>query len=240
MWRFLDFEKFVYLIEKSTLFHSRLDQLGDPFESAVTSPYAKKRASGEMQGYMPAPEPAEAHNNRRLMLTSFVSCWHANDHESAAMWKLYAHEHRGVAIVSTVRRLIESVDVGPFEYGMLGPVEYFDFEQDDMSLTFGLVGRPGFSKRKAFEHEREVRGMIRLKDIPDNLDHFLSNERIDGLKRSMPLGVGAHIDLTKLIHKIYTNPHATDWFLDLVQLLVGRHGLGDTVCESTLRGHPEY
>src|SRR5687767_3574434 len=64
--RYLTFEKFVWLLEKSALYHARLDTLGDPFEGAVTTPYADKRNSGELIGYMPAPQ-YEGINNIRLM-----------------------------------------------------------------------------------------------------------------------------------------------------------------------------
>jgi len=37
LWRYMTFEKFCWLVEKSALYHTRLDQLGDPFEGAVTN-----------------------------------------------------------------------------------------------------------------------------------------------------------------------------------------------------------
>lgn len=36
LWRYMDFTKFVSLLEKSALFFARADKLGDPFEGAFS------------------------------------------------------------------------------------------------------------------------------------------------------------------------------------------------------------
>ena len=238
LWRYLDFEKFVWLLETSSLYHVRLDCLGDPYEGSVTTPYARKRDSGEIYGYtLPEIEPI---NNVRLTLTSFVTCWHANDAESAAMWRLYAHERRGVAIVSDVRGLEKSVDTSPFAWGILGPVEYFDYDQDDMSDDFGLTGRPGFSKRKAFEYEREVRGLVHVQQFPKNPNDIFTEAHLSYLRQETQRGVAAGVNLPGLIHEIVVAPDCEPWFLDLVRRLATKYALGQRVRPSKLNGVPVY
>lgn len=237
--RYLTFEKFVWLIENSALYHTRLDRLGDPFEGSVTVAYARKRDAGDPVGYMPLPE-YEGSNNIRLMLCSFVSCWHASPVESAAMWKLYSREDAGVAIVSTPPRMQEAVDLTPHRTAMLGPVEYLDFEKDDMTLPFGMTARPGFLKRKSFEHEKEVRAMIRMEKHPEDPNLIFSAEWVQSLYEQMPPGIIASVDLPRLIKGIYVSPLAPSWLLDLVQTLADRHGLENLVRKSRLLGDPTF
>jgi len=238
--RYLTFEKFVWLVEKSALYHSRLDQLGDPFEGSVTRAYARKRDAGEPVGYYHFPQ-YEGINNVRLMLCSFVSCWHASPVESEAMWKLYSRADAGVAVVSTPARMREAVNLTLVQHtAMLGPVEYLDFERDGMTLPFGRTARPGFLKRKSFEHEKEVRGMIRIDEYPEDLNLIHSPKWVRSLAEKVPRGISVSVDLARLIERIYVSPLAPSWFVDLVQTLASRHGLANLVRPSRLLGEPDY
>lgn len=239
IWRYLEFDKFAWLMEMSSLYHCRLDCFDDPFEGSVTALYAKKRAAGEINSYMPIPE-LEPINNYRLKLVRYASCWHANEEESPAMWKLYSHENRGVAVVSTFQQLNESVDVSDYKYGLLGPVEYFNYENDDMSLPMGLSGRPGYSKRKAFSHEREVRGMVEIEDRPKDPADIFNAEYIRKLAQKLPLGVQLPVDLNTLVSEIILSPKSGEWFYELVCSIAKRCSLDQVVKKSTLLSEPEY
>ena len=239
LWRYFGFEMFCWLIEKASLYHARLDCLGDPYEGSVTVQYARKRDSGEIDSYMPFPE-LEPLNNRRLMLSSYATCWHASDDESPAMWKLYAHEQRGVAIVSTFARLRAAVDTSGTGYPMLGPVEYFDFDNDDMSLSLALTARPGFSKRRAFEHEREIRGLLQVPDRPADANDLFSESYVSDSETRNPLGVDAPVDLRELVAEIVVSPAAGAWFRELVQIVAERKGLAGAVRPSRLLDPPVY
>lgn len=239
LWRYFDFEKFCWLIDTANLYHARLDHLGDPYEGSVTIPYARKRDSGEIHGYMDSPgwEPL---NNRRLMVSSYATCWHASDNESPSMWKLYSHERRGVAIVSTFERLRTAADTSDFHLPLLGPVEYFDYGSDDMSLPMGLTGRVGFSKMIAFEHEREIRGIVRIDDQPNNPNEIFSEAYSEELAERLPNGVEVPIDLHALIERIVVAPKSDLWFKKHVQLTAERRGLAQAVRSSELLEPPVY
>lgn len=186
LWRYLQFEKFVSLLETKCLYHARLDCLGDPFEGSVTAPYASQRDSGESPNYMPIPE-LEPANNKRRTLVQYATCWHRSEDESPAMWKLYSQEDKGVAVVTTFQRLAESVDTSSVRHAILGPVEYFDYSTDDMSYSLGLTGRPGFSKQHVFEHEKEVRGMVDFtENYPEELSKMPTDEHIEELRPTQP------------------------------------------------------
>jgi hypothetical protein len=99
----------------------------------------------------------------------FASCWQASEHESDALWKLYAPGGARIAIVSTMERIVQSVDLTPHAHGIPGQVEHADFDNRDMRRETGrhTIIRPGHLKRKSFEHEREVRGHILTNIIAD-------------------------------------------------------------------------
>lgn len=245
LWRYLTLEKFLWLLETSQLYHPRLDCLGDPFEGSVTKKYAQMRAAGELPRHLQGRPPEFAEKMeptifKRLMYTRFATCWYASTVESAAMWKLYSTEHAGVAVITTPELLQASVDVTQFYHAILAPVEYLDFETDDMTFPLGKSAQTGLLKRKSFEHEREVRGLVHLKDEPEDPCTILSPERVESLKTKLPRGVNAPVDLKRLVQAIYISPLAQPFFAELVRISANRRGLGDRVRRSALCGEPVY
>jgi hypothetical protein len=61
---------------------------------------------------------------RQAIREYLVSCWHMNEHESAAMWKLYSSSNEAVCIQSTYRRLRCSLE----ESVMIGEINYINYE----------------------------------------------------------------------------------------------------------------
>ena len=239
LWRYLHFEKFASLLESTSLYHSRLDCLGDPFEGSVTASYVSKRDSGESSGYIPFPE-VESVNNERLTLVRYATCWHKSDIESPAMWKLYSQEDKGVAVVTTFQRLADSVNTSSVMPAILGPVEYFDYSADDMSLPGGLTGRPGYSKRHVFEHEQEVRGMVTLKPNPEDPSAMFTAEYVEELRATQPRGIYVPVDIDALISGVVVSPSAQQWFVDLVTSYASHHNLADRVRASGLLATPVF
>src|SRR6266436_337837 len=79
LWRYLTLEKFAWLLEKSKLYHTRLDLLGDPFEGSVTKPYVRKRDAGQLPKHLHTDFPEhEPILHKRWLYSRFVTCWHAS------------------------------------------------------------------------------------------------------------------------------------------------------------------
>src|SRR5262249_51543031 len=98
-----------------------------------------------------------------------VNCWHQNDHESAAMWKLYLKSDEGVAVASSPEKLRDSIhDAG---YLMnIGSIEYVEF---DSYSFFNNIFAPVMRKRKSFAHEHELRIVaVRGKDAVMDMEPF--------------------------------------------------------------------
>ena len=86
LWRYMDFTKFVSLLEKQALFFARADKLEDPFEGYL--PGMNRAAARRFhEGH---PDQLQTMFNRMKECPRFmlINCWHKGDHESAAMWKL--------------------------------------------------------------------------------------------------------------------------------------------------------
>ena len=216
--------------------------LDDPFEGSFTNAYVKKRNAGELPNCQKTGLPPELEKqvNASTPFENFALCWHESPHETAAMWKLYCSEHAGVAIVSTPQRLHDAVDLTPYQHGVISPVEYLDFEKDDMYLVLGRHAHPAFSKRKSFEHEKEVRALITWSDHSKIPSSFTTNQLTEIFKSPNPKGISVKADLKQLIEEIYISPQAPTFFVDVVKSLAHRHGLESIVQLSTLIGEPNF
>lgn len=252
IWRYMDLTKLLSLIHQQSLWFSRLDKLSsfDPFEGYYTNvnlTFEKlrfedmtnewKESSGirDEQTFTTIIE-----SNRRIRelvkhhrSLTFVNSWHAKDHESAAMWKVYLNGNEGIAIQSTYGRLIDALDrYTEFEVH-IGLVNYIDYEREIIPMGNALT--PFMYKRKSFAYEDELRALIWTpqhgrNDILDPAKNKFAN--MSGL----PVTIG----LERLIERIYVAPNAADWVVETIRAMVERFGLAKEVRQSDLSAVPIY
>lgn len=97
LWKYMDFTKFVSILEDNALFFTRADKLGDPFEGSVPKTNISSR-------HISNPDLSEKDMimygliMQQLPRFTLINCWHRSTHESEAMWKLYASVNGGVVI----------------------------------------------------------------------------------------------------------------------------------------------
>src|SRR5215469_15260960 len=112
------------MLNDRALYFANLNELAkdDPFEGSFTKPMlaletmSYKEVSVEIRRQLPRfGKPFESEQafqdfkevgrsiTTLLSSSYFVNSWHMNDHESAAMWKVYLKSNEGVAIQSTVQ-----------------------------------------------------------------------------------------------------------------------------------------
>ena len=132
IWRYMSFTKFSWLVAKESLFFSRLDQHSDEWEGLVST------------------KPDIIEHRKYIRFTKYINCWHINDSESEAMWKLYGPLGETVSIKSTVGSLIKSLKSAIPAF--IGKVNYSEGEIPDENLYW-----PVLFKRKPFQHEEELR-----------------------------------------------------------------------------------
>ena len=170
---------------------------------------------------------------------TIVNCWHMNEGESLAMWKLYVPNNQGIVIHTTIDRLIRSFcaydgenpqQVGvwlPTLFVKIGFVKYIDFDQYD-----GVGDDIYLLKRRNFKHEEELRAIVEDKSFMG--DPHPDNPRFRGSGDFVPC------DIATLIKEIYMPPGAPSWIRATVISLVRKYGHDFPVNTSVLDRDPRH
>jgi hypothetical protein len=168
----------------------------------------------------------------------FVNCWHAAEHESAAMWRIYGAPGAGVAIITNGGRL-EAALASEHRQLYLGAVRYLDPD------TFE-IGAPNaydtlMVKRSSYEYEHEVRLVHwATGSFHDALADATWNEgtmRFDGIvddDRPVVAGISLVCELATLIERVIVSPFAPRWYVPMVERLRDRLGFSFPVAPSRL------
>jgi hypothetical protein len=242
LWRYMDLAKFVSLLLTRSLYLPRADRLGDPFEGSITKvqyemrDYIRKyrnidprlvdwRSFSEAE--LEALFASQATMGKKNLSECFVSCWHMNEHESAAMWRLYSQSSEAVCVQSTFKKLAEAFP----SYTFAGEVHYIDYEIGN--IPSGIIFEPLLYKRMSFSHERELRALA-WSPISSALGG-------DEIRRNMTeYGLPIGVDLEKLVESIYVSPTSAAWFREIVTALVASQGLKLPVHQSNLSATPLF
>jgi hypothetical protein len=220
----MDFTKFVAMLINEGLYLSRIDRLGDAYEGWI--PKSSKKQYGGFFGQQYMKRDIELKEQsiamRRLF---FTSCWHANDEQSDAMWKLYVKGNEGIAIRTTCRNLQESLKDAPEEL-WLYEVMYADSEKKP--IHGGSMLRACLTKRPPFAHEKEVRVVWRRK----------TPSKAHSKKSELDRGFYVKCNLATLIQRVYVAPTENPWFAPIVKAVLEKYGIVAEVVQSGLHLKP--
>jgi len=226
IWRYMDFTKFVSLLENNALFFPRADTLGDHFEGSFSK--ANIPIRNEIYGGVEGVTPEDISEIYRLLPEfTAISCWHINWVESAAMWKIYLKSNEGIAVRSNFERLRNSLKDKRNDI-YIGKVKYIDYKKE--AVPEGPLGC-FVRKRKSFKYEAELRAVIQR--LPPK---GLSSRS----KRPFNNGLYVPVDLDTLISRIYIAPTSPKWLFDLVESVTEKYGLNKDVFQSSLDDKPVY
>jgi hypothetical protein len=241
VWRYLDFAKFIAMLQQRGIYLSRADKFDDRFEGATglaarqTSwddshlAFFRKLVVSPPEGY-PIPEytaeQVEAEANRLLKSMKglalearqfLVSCWHGGETEAEALWRLYSPVGTpSVAIRSTVGKLWDACAQN--DEATVGRVHYVDFRRSFASIQNERI----FQKRKSLSHEQEVRIV-------------LPNEQ-----RLQTEGKILACDLETLISEVVISPFAPSWLLDVISDVLKRYEYSLDLKQSELLEEPFF
>ena len=237
LWRYMDFMKFVSLLDTQSLFFARADKLGDPFEGSFPKPNADMRVeeSRELREHLSDDSASKviemrSASDESLRSWTLVNCWHESGYESAAMWKLYSREHDGIAVKTNFKSLAEGFTCS--EDILIGRVKYIDY--DKAHIQEGNTFAPFLYKRRSFEHEKEVRA-ITLGDF-----ELVEKGRIRVAQGRHETGAYYTVDISHLIEEVVVAPYADKWFIELVQSVASRYGITEPVSRSRLSESPRW
>jgi len=255
IWRFMDFTKYVSLLESKRLFFSRADRLGDPFEGSISKrsmaarKYIAEKFGREVQGVNSAlvelagfegklwdSVEADTYHLRWNAEWMFISCWHMNPVESSAMWQLYAPSGHGVALQTTYRKLRESLPNDVY----IGKVQYICYEKDLVDLKNAFS--PFICKRESFSHEAELRAIHHDSPKYTKRDENTGEEVRAAAHhvRNSEGGKSFAVDLDHLVENLYVSPVAESWYAELVTSVTQRYSCTFPVNQSSLDATPIF
>ncbi len=184
LWRYLDFTKFVSMLEKKALFFMFTEFLNDPFEGSTSAINKGLRPSIFEKKFFQTNI-----NRAKLRSRVAINSWHMNTHESAAMWHLYAQTNEAVCIQTTYANLRDSLP----QVFKIYQMNYVDYNSNYIPEYHPLT--PFVFKRQSFEHEHELRALIDMEEADSALHEFL------GIEISQ-YGIYKSISLNNLINTI--------------------------------------
>jgi hypothetical protein len=232
LWRYSDFTKFVSLIHRRALYFSRADLLGDRFEGSMSR--ANLRLRPEVyrhmdEGFRQRLFEQIAKGTRAYLARTFVNSWTMADYESVALWRMYVGQTNGIAIRSTFERLRASLDASYPESIHVGMVKYLNWDSD--WTPEGNTLYPFVHKRRSFDFEHEVRGVIQPMDVKD--------DKVDLSPRPEP-GLYVPVDLDQLLVEVRLDPVSGPWFAELVASVLNHYRVNIPVRQSDLAGEPTF
>lgn len=258
IWRYMEFAKFVDMLESSKLYFSRLDKVGDRFEGTVSDETVRQFSESALDNLSDHISErskdkdsetiwnriAELGLNRDVAQLStqhfidiqsrfryyfYVNCWHMNENESVAMWKIYGN--KGVAVQSTYRQLCKSFTMGTMPV-LIGEVRYKDFTKD--LIHWHNLFDPMLTKRRSFAYERELRAAFI--EIPE--DGSWSTKARKDLENDQRQGIHVPVELDTMIVRVLASPGRPEWFRKLVESVLKTYNIDKPVTASSLDGRP--
>lgn len=229
VWRYMNFPKFLSLLEESSLFFSSANKLAeiDPYEGSYArgnidydpnkDPNFINMEPKVIEGYKNALKQGRTFSKEKMRRGLYINAWYINDYESAAMWKCYAENNDGIAIQSTVGKLKESLSNYSGDI-YIGEITYIDYEKS--TIPEGNIFFNFIHKRKSFEHEKELRAVF-------------MDSKLFGLEE-LPSGVGVPVDKEILIEKVFISPNAPEWMKKLIQTVTLKYLPNKKIIKSDL------
>ncbi|AIK16054.1 hypothetical protein GZ59_43670 [Pectobacterium atrosepticum] len=154
-----------------------------------------------------------------------VCCWHSNEKESMAMWKIYGEDDFAVCVITDVGNIKRSI-IKNKEYKILiAKVKYLIYEDEHFKQEHPLAQY--MHKTDFYSYENEVR-IIGY----DPTSNIYEERKASGTR----IGV----NLQELVQEIRVSSTAPDWFLGLVRSICKKFSLDVQVCRSGINIKHSY
>jgi len=237
VWRYMDLPKFISLLYTKSLFFSLPSSFNDPYEGKSSKTYIDQLKK-ECKNFVHYTLSTMNFNN-----DTFINCWHYNNYESEAMWKVFSNSKNSISIQSNYNNLINSIPEnieGSKIY--IGLIKYIDYNVDDQIINEPLDLY--CYKRNAYEHEHEIRILFSKRQKMINIPITQIEDAIKSGKitsNDLPKqNYSLEIKLENLIENIYVSPNSDNWFTDTVKSVVNQYGLHFNVIRSEIDQTPDY
>lgn len=246
IWRYMDFAKFIDMLENKIIFFPKVDVFEDKLEGihnalkaidcyGITNEGAllKICAQDEINDIIKqdSEQFKEFYSNHleRLKDSSGINCWRISEEESHAMWKVFLSSNEGILIKSTLGQLYNSLsnsnDNTVLHYGM---VNYINYATENIPINNVMAAL--FHKNIYFEHEKELR--VVAYQVNDSNTNTFDCENFISIKGS---GIEMDLNYQSLIEEIRISPYAPTWFFNLVKKIVMKYDLNIPVVSSIIQ-----
>lgn len=234
IWRYMDFSKFVWMLENEALFFTNFKRFDDPWEGRLPYDNVKEicKLHRQFNKNVSEEEALDYAKNHVRKLNEvihnagdyYISCWHMSKVESIAMWKLYSDPqlNKGIAIQSTYKCLKECLDKHEENKNIeIGKVKYTSLIKWIHELS---IYRPFIHKRESYWYEKELRAVLFKRN---NKDKSISENNSEDKKLKFENGFSVRVSLKDLINNVYISPKANEEFEKLVKDVLKKYNLED-------------
>lgn len=213
IWRYLDFWKFLNLLELKSLYFSNSENLGDNYEGRIPSFVLAKIEAAEAKSENNISKHTLNYLENIARNTFLISSWSYAERESFAMWKMYSKDKSGIAIETDLSCLKQSFK-NTSKSIYIGEINYIHEKKYyfDLSNLF----YPFVTKLDYYSFENEIRCITVNEDYEKNKDNLVD------------------VDLNILIKKIHISPNSKPEFLKLIELLKKEYKLNLEICYSKI------
>lgn len=219
IWRYFPLDKFLSLLTSNQLFFAQSSSFEDPFEGDYGTA-AKQKIRDQ---YGDGQYLRDFNTFEFLREHTYISCWHENQHESDAMWKLYGNAIAVKARFSSIQKLLSWSET---EIKYCGRVNYINYDTEHVSVDSSYL--PYFFKRLSFAHEKEVRFLIQ-------------EHRYDWNAYPQPIaGKIAQLNINTDFEEIVLSPTMASYVSKAIESVVRQAGVSITVRQSSLLNSPVW
>lgn len=219
LWRYMEFWKFLNLLNSSELHFSYVNDLGDQHEGRIPSEILELLRKDL---YENSPEGLDGYvyTLENLRSKTLVCCWSKKESESFALWKMYAKDKLGIAIKTSFNGLCNCFN-NAYEDIYIGEVQYYSPKYPNYRL--GNTFSSFLVKHNYYEYEMEVRC------ITEKEAKYESRKNHNRIK----------VILSDLIEEVYVSPFAynqTD-LISIIEYLKEKYSLKFQIKISGVNDH---
>jgi hypothetical protein len=198
IWRYMDFWKFLNLIETKSIHFSTCENLGDNHEGRIPPFILELMLKQDEENGNDNNNLLNGFLEKTLRKTHLISSWSYAERESFAMWKMYAKDKMGIAIETDLESLKKSF-VATERNIYIGEVNYV--HEEKYYFDTGNLFYPFVTKLDFYGFENEIRCVTTT-----GQEEEAGNKLVE-------------VDLNILIKKIHISPNSKPEFIKLIELL---------------------
>lgn len=203
IFRYMDFSKFMNLLENKNLFFCNAEYFEDEYEGKMPEGFYNGWSKESIDRHKPLEEKLNE------AFKSYISCWNEGEVESYSLWKIYTNPNTGVAIKSTVGDLKKALNNDSIK---IYKTEYVNFNENKVDCEPPIYSREAKDGLMISRDVREV-----YKDKPYTYEGEIRAIYITNSKKN---GINFDVNLSTLINKIYISPFAPKWFDNLIKKVI--------------------